>query len=156
FSSEAHQIAQGWIERRLEVGRGRALADDQRAGDLKLACRELARACAWHDDGVCWNASAISDGLGTGDVDDRRAAGEHHIGAQYGALFDQRALGNDAARADEGAVLDNHGSSAGRFEHAADAHATCQVYVAADLRTTANGGPGINHRPGSDTSPNVD
>ena len=52
------------------------------------------------------------------------------FGAEHRLLADAHALDDDAARADERAVLDDHRPRAGRLEHAADADAARQVHVA--------------------------
>jgi hypothetical protein len=41
-------------------------------------------------------------------VDDGYGAGQRHVRCQDRALADHDALGEDAARTDEGAVLDDH------------------------------------------------
>ena len=76
-------------------------------------------------------------------------ADEHRAGA------DAHALGDDAARAEEGAVLDDHRRRVRRLEHAADADAAREVHVGADLRARADRRPGVDHRPRPDPGADV-
>ena len=69
---------------------------------------------------------------------------------------DPHALDDDAARADEGAVLDDHRAGLQRLEHAADPDAAREVDVGADLRARADGRPGVDHRPRADPRADVD
>ena len=82
------------------------------------------------------------------------AGGEHDVRAEHGPRADAHALDHDAARADERAVLDDHGRGLQRLEHAADPDAAGQVHVGADLRARADRRPRVDHRvladPGAD------
>ena len=60
------------------------------------------------------------------------------------------------ARADEAAVLDDHGPRAWRLEHAADPDSARQVAVFSNLRATPYGGPRVDHRPATYASADVD
>ena len=82
--------------------------------------------------------------------------GQHDVGAEHDLALEVPALGDDRARAEEAAVLDDHGARAGRLEHAADAHAARDVDVAADLRARADGRPGVDHRARADARADVD
>ena len=66
-----------------------------------------------------------------------------------------RTLDHDAARADEAAVLDDHGRGLHGFEHAADAHAAREVDVFADLGAGTHRGPCVDHRAGVDIGADV-
>ena len=70
----------------------------------------------------------------------------HDVRAEHGLATDPDALHDDAARADERAVLDDHGTGLERLEHAADADAAAEVHVGADLRAGADGRPRVDHR----------
>ena len=70
-------------------------------------------------------------------------------GTYPGALDDQ------AARAEEGHVLDDHRGGLRWLEHAADTDTTGQVHVLTDLGTGTNRGPGVDHRPGADVGTDV-
>ncbi len=78
------------------------------------------------------------------------------VGREDGALADPDALGDDAARAEERAVLDDHGCRLRRLQDAADADASCQVDVGPDLRARADRRPGVDHRPRPDPRADVD
>ncbi len=96
------------VQRRLAVGRRPALADDQRARHAVAAGRELLLARAGDDDRSRRHLAARLDRLLARDVDDRRRRGEHDVRAEHGLAADPHALDDDAARADERAVLDDH------------------------------------------------
>ena len=79
-------------------------------------------------------------------VEDLRALADEHAHAEHGVLLDDHALDDFGARADEAVVLDDRGIGLHRLEHAADAHASRQVDVLADLRAGADRRPGVDHR----------
>ena len=68
---------------------------------------------------------------------------------------DAHALDDDAARPDEGAVLDHDGRGLQRLEHPADADAAGEVHVGADLRARPDGRPRVDHRAGADPRADV-
>ena len=148
------ELAQHVVQRRLQIRLRVPLADDQRAPDLKRAGGEVLRPGAGHDDGVGRDVAAILDRLGTRHVDHGHRRGERDVRREHGALADQHALGEDAARADERSVLDDHGPCLHRLEHAADADAAGEMDVGADLSARADGRPRVDHRvrpdPGAD------
>src|SRR6202008_2769395 len=79
-------------------------------------------------------------------VVDLRALAEVHAHRNNRVLFDDHAFHDFRARADEAVVFDDDGVGLQRLQPAADAHAARQVYVLADLRARADGGPRIDHR----------
>ena len=101
---------------------------------------------ARHDDGERRHVAAVLDGLRACHVDHRHRARQRHVRREHRALADQHALGEDAARADEGAVLDDHRPRLHGLEDATDADAACEVHVGADLRARADRRPGVDHR----------
>ena len=121
------------------VGAGRELLLSH-AGEHDLARRHLA---------------AVLDRLGAGDVDDRDRGRQDDVRCDHGAGADPHALDDHRARADEGAVLDDHGRRLRRLEHAADADAAREVDVRADLRTRADRRPRVHHRPRPDPGADV-
>src|SRR4029079_17824369 len=110
----------------------RALADDERARDAVRAGLELLLARPGHDHGAGRHLAAQLDRLLPADVDDRRRRRDHDIRPEHGLAADPDALDDDAPRADERAVLDDHGAGLERLEHAADADAAAEVHVGAD------------------------
>src|SRR5690349_3250544 len=130
-------VAERRVEGRLAVGRLRAVADHERALELVGAGRELLGTGARNGDRAGRHAAAVLHRPGAGDVDHGHRRGQRHAGADHGLALDDDALGDDAPRAEERAVLDDHGPGAGRFQHAADADAAGDVDVAADLRPGA-------------------
>src|SRR6266511_1571887 len=101
------EVAQRLVERHLLVGRGAPSADDERARDLVGARRVLLRAGAGDDDRAGRDAPLVDDLLRTGHVDDRRRRGDDHVRAEHRLLLDEHPLDEDAAAADERAVLDD-------------------------------------------------
>ena len=86
------------------------------------------------------------DGSAPLTIDHRRVPRQDDAGAEHRARADAHALDDDAARADERAVLDHDGRGLQRLEHAADADAAGQVHVGADLRARADRRPRVDHR----------
>jgi transposase len=74
------------------------------------------------------------------DLADEDAHRDHRTFADDDALDDFR------AGADKAVVLDDGRVGLQRFQHAADADATGEMHVLADLRAGADGGPGVDHR----------
>jgi hypothetical protein len=69
-----------------------------------------------------------------------------HAHRDHRVFFDDHAFHDFRAGADEAVVLDDHRVGLQRLQHAADAHATRQVNVLADLGARTDGGPGVDHR----------
>jgi hypothetical protein len=91
-----------------------------------------------------------------GAVDDLGAGADEHAHREHSAFADDDAFDDFAARADEGAVFDDDRAGLKRFKHAADAHATRQVYALADLGARTDGGPCVDHRTFADIGADVD
>ena len=119
----------------------RALPDDQRAGHAEGAGREGAFAHARDHDRARRDAAAQLHGALARDVEHRGRCGQHDAGPEHDLALEVPALGQDDARAEEAAVLDDHRARAGRLEHAADADAAGDVDVAPDLRAGARRSP---------------
>jgi len=66
-------------------------------------------------------------------VDDGHGAGQRDVRRQHRLLADQDALREDAARADERTVLDDHRPRLQRLQDAADPDAACKMHVGPDL-----------------------
>src|SRR5205807_5979487 len=138
-TSGAHaEIAQHLVQGRLTIGGGGARANDQRAADLVLAGGITLRAGTRHDYRAGGHAAVIGDRRTAAHVDDRRAGGDGHVGAQHGTLFDDHTFGDDAARTNKGAIFDDNWPRPWRLEDAADDHTPRQVHVAPDLRPAAH------------------
>src|SRR5581483_2000982 len=69
-----------------------------------------------------------------------------HTHPEHRVLLDDDAFHHLRARADEAVVLDDGRVRLQRLEHAADAYATRQVHIPADLRARADRGAGVDHR----------
>src|SRR3546814_20851790 len=80
-------------------------------------------------------------------IDDLGRGAEIDPHREHRALTHAHALGDFGARADERAVADDDRIGLERLEHAADAGPARAMDVLADLRPTAHGPPGIDHRP---------
>src|SRR5690606_20912228 len=80
-----------------------------------------------------------------GAVVDLRALAEEHAHGQYRVALDDHAFHDFRARTDEAVVLDDGGVGLQRLEYAANAHATRQVNVLADLRARTHRCPGDHH-----------
>ena len=132
-----------------------APADDQRAVDLVRAGREVLRPRPRNDDRARRHGAAVLDRLRAGDVDDRHARRQRDVRREDCAGADAHALGDDAAGAEEGAVLDDHGRRVRRLEHAADADTAREVHVRPDLGARADGRPGVDHRARADPGADV-
>ena len=100
--------------------------------------------------------AAVLDGLRARDVDDRHARGQRDVRGEHRTRTDPHALGDDAPRAEERAVLDDHRSGLRRLQDAADAHASREVDVGTDLGARADGGPRVDHRARADPGADVD
>jgi uncharacterized protein YndB with AHSA1/START domain len=105
-----------------------------------------------YDHGPGWHLAAVLDRLVPGDVDDGDGGVDDGVRTQHGAFADASAFDHDGARADEGVVLDDDRPCAGGLEHPADADPASQVHAPADLGTGADGGPGVDHRVGTDVA----
>src|SRR5260221_11984831 len=92
-------FTEGVVEGGLLVGRLAALADDQRAGELESAGRELPWTAARDHDGPLRHLAFESDGFGAADIDDRDGGVDDHALAGHGALAHPGAFSADAARA---------------------------------------------------------
>jgi phosphate transport system ATP-binding protein len=91
-----------------------------------------------------------------GTVVDAGAGADEYSHRDNRAGADHDALDDLGARADEAVILDDGGRSLQRFEHPADADAAGQVYVAPDLRTRTDRGPGVDHGAGAHVGADVD
>src|SRR5579875_529719 len=148
-------IPENPVERDL-VGR-RALgqpAQHEHAGQAELAPGEPAAVGAADADRPRRDLAAREFLAGLR-IDDVRAAGQDRPGAEHCPGPDPGAVHDHAPGADERLVLDHHRDRVRRLEHAAYAHAACQVHVLADLRAGADGRPGVHHRPGVHVGPDV-
>ncbi|MNI61574.1 hypothetical protein D3C73_1168540 [compost metagenome] len=70
---------------------------------------------------------------------------QEHAHGQHRVFFHDHAFNDFRAGADEAVVFNDGGVGLQRFQHAADAHATRQVDVLADLGARTDGGPGVDH-----------
>src|SRR5580698_144126 len=87
---------------------------------------------------------------------DARALADEYSHRNHRAGADHDAFDDLGARADEAIILDDGRSGLQRLEHTAHAHTAREMYVAADLRARADGGPGVDHGAGADVRANVD
>src|SRR3954454_24499673 len=126
--------------------------DDDRAGEAGAAI--LARHAAGDHDRIFGNPSVMD--LASRAVDDLGRGAEEDPHRQYRAAFDDHALGDFRAGADEAIVLDDYRPSLKRLEHAADPSAAGDVNVASDLRAAADRRPGVDHGPLADPGADVD
>ena len=85
-----------------------------------------------------------------------RALAEVDAHAEHAAALDDDAFDDFGARADEAVVLDDRRRGLHRLEHAADAGASREVHVLADLRAAADRRPGVDHRALVDVRADVD
>src|SRR5207248_1316488 len=109
-------LAQRLVETDLEVGRFAPPADDQCAGEVIRTGSEIPRTGAGNHDRARWHRAAMLPWFRPRHVDHRNARGERHIRAEHGARADAHAFGEDAPRADECSVFDDHWSRSRRLE----------------------------------------
>src|SRR5207245_3403465 len=88
-------------------------------------------------------------------VDDLGGGADEGAHRQHRALFDNDALDDLAARADEAIVLDDDGLGLQWLEHAADPDPAREVTVSADLRARADRRPGVDHRAAADIGADI-
>jgi hypothetical protein len=88
-------------------------------------------------------------------VDDLRRRAQEHPHRKHRAFAHDHAFGHFRARADERTILDDHRPGLQRLQHTADSSASGNMHVGADLRATADGCPGIHHRPRADMRADV-
>src|SRR6185437_7263438 len=136
-------VAQQFVDRGLATRLLVDALDDDAAGERR-AGRAVgqfpAGQAAGHHHRVGWHAA--EEGLAGGAVDNLGRSADKTPHGEDGALFDNHAFRDFAARANEAIVLDDDRRRLHRFQHAADADAARDVTVLADL------GAGADRRPG--------
>src|ERR1019366_4882250 len=109
---------------------------------------------AWHHDRIGRYATDMD--FPARAVDDLGGGADEHAHRQHGAFFNDHTLGDFRTGANETVVLDNPRIGLQWFQHAADADAAGEMAVGADLRATADGGPGVDHGVAADIGADVD
>ena len=67
-------------------------------------------------------------------------------GAHHRSASDARAFDDHAATPDKRVIFNHDRHRVGRLQDPANAHASREMDVGADVRATADGGPGVDHR----------
>src|SRR5262249_25056766 len=120
--------------------------DDDRAikiGHGYAAFAGFARHRAGHDNGVGGHFTLHR--LSRLAIDDLGRGADEHAHRQHGTLAHDHALSDLRARANKAVVFDDDRSGLNRFEHAANAGAARYMAVLADLGTSTDGRPGVDH-----------
>ena len=127
-----------------------------RAAGRRTCPRETPSACAGHDDRAGRHVAAVLDGSSPVTSMIGVEAVRTTFAPRTASSPDDDPLDDDAARADERAVLDHDGRRLGRLEHAADADAAREVDVAPICAQEPDGGPRVDHGPRPDPGADVD
>src|SRR6185312_1375997 len=117
-------VAQQLVDRGLGARAFIDALDDDGASEARAraaVAQRAARQAARHHDGICGHA-ALED-LAAVAIDDLGGGADEGAHGEHRALFDDDALDDFAARADEAIILDDHRLGLQRLEHAADADA---------------------------------
>src|SRR5262249_24806611 len=139
-------LAQQLVDRGLGAGLLVDLLDDYNTIEVRTwaaARQRLAGERTRNHHRICRHAARAN--LAGVAVDDLGRGADKGAHRQYRALFDNDALDDLAARADEAIVLDDDGFSLQRFEHTADPDPAREMAVVADLRAGADCRPGVDH-----------
>lgn len=113
------------VQTRLAVRGLTPVADDVRAGDVRQAAGETALTRARNHHRARRDGALQHVAVGAlAHVDDVCRLRDHGAGTEDGLASHADTLDHDAAAADEGAVLDDHGLCVRRLEHTTDADTT--------------------------------
>src|SRR5688572_4169707 len=85
-----------------------------------------------------------------GDINDMCGLCQDNIRAQYGFPFDNYAFNYNATGSNKAIIFDYVWASLRRFQNTTNTYSTAEMYVASDLCTRSDCGPGIHHASGSD------